>query len=128
MFDPEIDTTTEINIINLQIPLLQTQYLKTMKALKLTLAITTIALFTGCAGLTDTSIDDEPMLNSAGNDQVVNQELPDFFNGGDQEDIIDVRPEIVTTTEINCYLLCVIIKILEKIVYCKTVISINSRY
>jgi len=32
------------------------------------------------------------MLNSAGNDQVVNQELPDFFNGGDQEDIIDVRP------------------------------------
>ena len=64
-----------------------------MKTLKLTLAITTIALFTGCAGLTDTSIDDEPMLNSAGNDQVVNQELPDFFNGGDQEDIIDVRTQ-----------------------------------
>ena len=63
-----------------------------MKALKLTLAITTIALFTGCAGITDTSFDEEPALNSAGSDQVVNQELPDFFNGGDQEEPIDVRP------------------------------------
>ena len=63
-----------------------------MKTLKLTLAITTIALFTGCAGLTEASFEEEPALNSAGNDQVVNQELPDFFNGGDQEEPIDVRP------------------------------------
>ena len=63
-----------------------------MKTLKITLAIATIALFTGCAGITDTSFEEEPALNSAGNDQVVNQELPDFFNGGDQEDMIDVRP------------------------------------
>jgi hypothetical protein len=63
-----------------------------MKALKTTLAILTIALFTGCAGITDTSIDAEPALQTAGSDQVINQELPDFFNGEDQEDIIDVRP------------------------------------
>jgi hypothetical protein len=63
-----------------------------MKTLKLTLAIATIALFTGCAGITDTAINEEPVLNTAGNDQVVNQELPDFFNGGDQEEPIDVRP------------------------------------
>jgi len=63
-----------------------------MKTLKITLAIATIALFTGCAGITEASFEEEPALNSAGNDQVINQELPDFFNGGDQEDMIDVRP------------------------------------
>jgi hypothetical protein len=63
-----------------------------MKTVKTTLALISIALFTGCAGITDTSIDAEPALQTAGNDQVINQELPDFFNGEDQEDIIDVRP------------------------------------
>ncbi len=63
-----------------------------MKTLKLTLTALFFALLTGCAGLTDATVEDTDAQFNANDTQVINQELPDFVRSGDREDIIDVRP------------------------------------
>ena len=63
-----------------------------MKTLKLTLTALFFALLTGCAGLTDATFDESNTQLNASDAQVINQEIPDFIRGGDQEDMIDVRP------------------------------------
>lgn len=63
-----------------------------MKTLKLTLTALFFALLTGCAGLTDATIDDADAQFNANDTQILNMEAPDFIRGGDQEDMIDVRP------------------------------------
>ena len=63
-----------------------------MKTLKLTLTALFFALLTGCAGLTDATIDDADAQFNANDTQILNMETPDFIRGGDQEDMIDERP------------------------------------
>ncbi|HLR90829.1 MAG TPA: hypothetical protein VK040_07705 [Balneolaceae bacterium] len=64
-----------------------------MKSLKASLFILSIALLSSCASITDTNLPEEEFLQESGRDQVTHQDAGDFFNSGDQEDIIDVRPK-----------------------------------
>jgi hypothetical protein len=67
--------------------------MKTLLKLRSLFAITIIALLTACAGITEANLSDtDEALNQASDTPVIHQELPGFFNGGDQEDVIDVRP------------------------------------
>ena len=59
------------------------------------LSVTLIAaLFTGCAGITEANLDDQPVDTPAvsADAPVQSAEAPGYFHSGDQEDIIDVRP------------------------------------
>lgn len=64
-----------------------------MKSLKASLLILSIALLSSCAGITDNQITDEELLQESNIDQIIHQDNGNFFNGGDQEDVIDVRPK-----------------------------------
>ncbi|MCC5940500.1 MAG: hypothetical protein JJU37_03085 [Balneolaceae bacterium] len=63
-----------------------------MKTLKLTLTALFFTLLAGCAGLTDATLEDTDTQFNADDTQIINMEAPDFIRGGDQEDMIDVRP------------------------------------
>jgi hypothetical protein len=61
--------------------------------LKSILAVLTIALLAGCAGITEANLTDtNEAFDTSADTPVTHQDLPDLFNGGDQEDIIEVRP------------------------------------
>lgn len=64
-----------------------------MKSLKASLLILSIALLSSCASITDTNLPEEKLFQESGSDQITHQDNGDFFNSGDQEDIIDVRPK-----------------------------------
>jgi hypothetical protein len=52
-----------------------------------------LALFTGCAGITEANLDDADTADAATIEQPVQSvEAPDYFHSGDQEDIIEERP------------------------------------
>ena len=63
-----------------------------MKTFKSILAILTIALFAGCAGITEANLSDEQTFDAAGDLQLIHQETPDFVNSGDEPEMIRVRP------------------------------------
>ena len=72
--------------------------MKTLHNLRLITATVLIALFAGCAGITeanlsdtDTQTLDAPAVSA--DSPVQSAEAPGYFHGGDQEEIIDVRPE-----------------------------------
>jgi len=66
--------------------------MKTLSNLRLFVAALFIAMITGCAGITEANLTDDAQTIDAASDQLIHQEVPDFVNGGDQEDIIEVRP------------------------------------
>ena len=63
-----------------------------MKTFKSILAVLTIALFAGCAGITEANLSDEQTFDAAGELPLIHQETPDFVNSGDREQMIRVRP------------------------------------
>ncbi|MCC5907978.1 MAG: hypothetical protein JJU13_17320 [Balneolaceae bacterium] len=67
--------------------------MKTLLKLRSLFALTIISLLVGCAGITEANLSEtDQAFDQANESPVIHQELPGFFNGGDQEDIIDVRP------------------------------------
>ena len=72
--------------------------MKTLHNLRLITATVLIALFAGCAGITEANLSDTdtraldaPAVSA--DSPVQSAEAPGYFHGGDQEEIIDVRPE-----------------------------------
>lgn len=72
--------------------------MKALHNLRLISATVLIALFAGCAGITEANLSetdaqtlDAPAVTA--DSPVKSAEAPGYFHGGDQEDIIDVRPE-----------------------------------
>ena len=63
-----------------------------MKTFKSILTVLTIALFAGCAGITEANLSDEQTFDAAGELPLIHQETPDFVNSGDQPEMIRVRP------------------------------------
>lgn len=63
-----------------------------MKSFKACLLILSLAFLASCSGITDTQIAEEEFYPASDSSQIMHQENGDFFNSGDQEDIIDVRP------------------------------------
>ena len=67
--------------------------MNTLLKLRSLIVVTIIALLAGCAGITEANLSEtDQAFDQANESPVIHQELPGFFNGGDQEDIIDVRP------------------------------------
>ena len=66
--------------------------MKSLFNLRLFVAALFIAMISGCAGITEANLSDDTQTFDAANDQLIHQEVPDFVNGGDQEEMIDVRP------------------------------------
>ncbi|WP_234572606.1 hypothetical protein [Rhodohalobacter sp. 614A] len=64
--------------------------------LRLATASLIVALFTGCAGITEANLDtdtqalDAPAVSADA--PVQSADAPGYFHSGDEEDIIDVRP------------------------------------
>jgi hypothetical protein len=70
--------------------------MKALLNIRLLTATLIIALFTGCAGITEANLDDMETADTATIEQPVQSvEAPDYFHSGDQEDIIEERPSRV---------------------------------
>jgi hypothetical protein len=67
--------------------------MKTLLSLKSALAILIIAIFAGCAGITEANLAETETTFESNDTPIVHSELPGFFNSGDQEDMIDVPPK-----------------------------------
>jgi len=66
--------------------------MKTLLSLKSTLAILIIAIFAGCAGITEANLSETETTFESADTPIVHSELPGFFNSGGQEEPIDVPP------------------------------------
>ncbi|MDZ7719978.1 MAG: hypothetical protein U5K72_14270 [Balneolaceae bacterium] len=68
--------------------------MKTLHNLRLLTATVIIALFAGCAGITEANLSetapDAPAVSVESTVQA--EEAPGYFHGGDQEEMIDVGP------------------------------------
>jgi hypothetical protein len=67
--------------------------MKTLLSLKTTLAILIIAIFAGCAGITEANMAETETTFESADTPIIHSELPGFFNSGDEEDIIYVPPK-----------------------------------
>lgn len=69
--------------------------MKTLHNLRLFTATLIIAMFAGCAGITEANLSETDALDApavTADSPVQSTEAPGYFHGGDQEDIIDVPP------------------------------------
>jgi len=67
--------------------------MKTLLSLKTTLAILIIAIFAGCAGITEANLAETETTFENADTPIIHSELPGFFNSGGQEEPIDVAPK-----------------------------------
>ena len=68
--------------------------MKSLLNLRLATATLIVALFAGCAGITEANLDDMESTDTASVGQTVQSvDSPGYFDSGDQEDVIDVRPD-----------------------------------
>jgi hypothetical protein len=68
--------------------------MKTLHNFRLFTATVIIALFAGCAGITEANLSetapDAPAVSAES--PVQSAEAPGYFHGGDQEDLLDIEP------------------------------------